>query len=210
MFERVKESKQPSKATPRESLTALWQNKVFRSFLIVAGIAIIGAMGYGYTLWGRAVSSECEERPPPKLAIDELIEMKERLAAYQRDRSASAYLALSVEEFAFLVATKTDIVGDYKLTDQGLEARVMVPRGDGTCYNVDFLGLVDIHRGEVIVRPARLIVGSLDMTSWFQPEYRFKSSYFGGVAEETFDNITEIRFAKSEVHLKLHNRKKIW
>ena len=210
MFESVQESKKSPKVSPKDRLTAIWGSPVVRYGLVAFGVTSLGAVGYGYSLWGRAISSDCDVGPPPKLSIDELVDMKERLAVYQHDRSKEAYLPLSVDELGFLVATKTDIIGDYKLTPQGLDAKMTVPRGDGTCYKVDFLGLVDVHRGDILLRPIRLIVGSLDLTSWFQPEYHVESSYLGGAAEETFDNITEIRFTTSEVQIKLHNRKKIW
>ena len=210
MFESVQESKQSPKRPTKENVSAVLGNPAVRYGVGALGVLVLAGAGYGYYLWGSAISTDCEARPAPKLSIDELIDMKERLAVYQRDRSEDAYLPLSIEELGFLIATKTEIVGDYRLTPQGLEAQMMVPRDDGTCYNVDFLGLVDVHRGDILVRPIRLIVGSLDMTTWFQPEYHIDSSYFGGVAEETFDNISEIRFGTTEVQLKLHNRKKIW
>lgn len=136
--------------------------------------------------------------------------MKDRLAAYQHDRSEDAYLSLSAEELGFVIYTKTEILGKYSFSSEGLVAQLTVPRPNGSCYNVDFVGQLDSRRGRIEIQPAHIVVGDLDMTRWFQPSYTVNASSFGQAAEDTFSNITSISITGTEAKIRLRNRQKIW
>jgi hypothetical protein len=207
MFQVIQES---AKKPPKEALLQLWRSPWFRYTMAILLFAGAAGGAYSYYLWMQALSEDCDRHEPPKIAVSELIDMKERLARYQHDRSEEAYLSLSADELGFVIYTKTDILGRYEFTPEGLAAQVTVPRGDGTCYNIDFVGLLDTDRGSIEVRPVRLVVGELDLTSWFQPSYTIEASSFGAAAEETFANISSITITSTEAQIRLRNRAKIW
>jgi len=210
MFQTINEPSKKPRKSAKDLSSYLWRNPWSR--YIAALLLLIGFAGgaYGYVLWTQMISTECEQHAVPKIDVNQLIDMKERLVKYQHDKSDDPYLSLSAEELGFVIFTKTEVLGKYEFTPDGLSAHVTVPRPDGSCYNVDFVGLLDTNRGSIEIRPARLVVGELDLTSWFQPSYTVDASSFGEAAEETFANITSISITSTEAQIRLRNRTKIW
>jgi hypothetical protein len=208
MFQTIQDSK--PKRTLFGSIVLLWRSTLFRYGLVcLLGVAVV-AGSYGYYVWGQMISVDCQKSVAPKLSISQLIELRERLGFYQQERAYDASLSLSAYELGFIVWTKTDIVGDYSVEGENLEAKLTLPRDDGTCYKLDFLGQLNVHKGRIEVRPQRLIVGEADLTWWFQPSYSMDSRSFGEVAEATCSNIDGITFSDGEVQVRLRNRTEIW
>jgi hypothetical protein len=210
MFQTIQEPTKKSRKSTADLSRQLWQNRWLRYGVAAALVLSIGSGLYSYSLWQQSISIDCDRYAAPEIEVAEIIALKERLAAYQHDRSEEAYLSLSAEELGVVIYTATEICGEYGFGPEGLAAQLTVPRPDGSCYHVDFVGQIESRRGSIEIRPNRMVIGTLDVTSWFQPSYTVDAARFGETAEQTFSNITSISVTATEAQIRLRNRKKIW
>lgn len=104
----------------------------------------------------------CQPMPMSDLSLDEMISVKRRIQAHERDPSAT--MALTGAEASFLLRDNLNYPVQIAVHEDTVSARLALPDETGRCYNVAFEGHVDVRDGVAHVVPASLVVGDLDLT----------------------------------------------
>jgi hypothetical protein len=131
---------------------------------VALGLAIgIASALYATWLWDRALSDGCDAWEVTDLSMGELIALKQRKDAYQHDPSPDAALELSGQEISFLMRDVLDYGVFVRFLDGDVDALVAIPGRNG-CYNVRFVGTVEVDEGVAVVVPRVLVVGEADLS----------------------------------------------
>ena len=148
---------------------------------LVRYLALFGLLGTGTLVIGtayfvsQATSLECEDLEQEDLSIDDIVSLKDRTQAYQREPSSEAWLELSGSEASFLLRDEAEYGLWLRPEGDRLGARVTAPLR-GICYNIEYEGSLDVEEGTAVLVPERLVVGSLDITPLMGGrEYRFEA-----------------------------------
>lgn len=163
---------------PPEGADRRRRSVVVKVLLAVGGLGFIGLVagaGYARSLWVKAISDHCEVLPEPELTLDEMVALKWRHEAWQRDNNPEARLQLDVRELSFLLQGRFpfDVAIDEA---EGLaRIRLAVPAGGGQCWNVDYRGHIEVVDGVATLQPERVLVGEADLTFFLGRQMRFSA-----------------------------------
>lgn len=141
----------------------VWQNRLARAAAVLLLVLLIVLPLGASSLFSRLGAPSCQEIEHVDLPIEEVIEMKERKEAYQLDPQES-FLALSGDELSFLIRDMYDFSARIWFYEGKLRMDAAVPRGR-ICYNITFLGEIEVQERRLIVMPEQLVVGEVDLTA---------------------------------------------
>jgi hypothetical protein len=130
---------------------------------LVVGVGVGVALGWRAALSRTLMSARCRPIPAADMTVDEIVDLKLRWKAYRRDPSADARFELSPREAAFLISGEGAASVHLESVGDRLTASLAIPVDGGGCYNVDFVGQVQVDRGVALVDPDRLVVGGTDL-----------------------------------------------
>lgn len=152
-----------------------WRVRLFvarlaRSWVVrvLAGLFVAVLVGAGLYLdyvYREAFEPRCDALDPLDPTMDELIDLRGRLTAYQQDPSPDAVLQLTGREVSVLFGDKERFHLRARVHDDRAELRMTVP-AQGGCWNVRFDGRVRVRNARLVVAPDRLLVGRADLTRW--------------------------------------------
>lgn len=150
----------------------LWQRHGRFLRGVLAGVVLTLLAGVGLTLWiwSRVGPAACDELPREDLSLREMAQLRRRMDTYKGDPHTP--LSLSGREASFLVREQFELPAWLAIdgTEVHLEARL--PEDSGRCWNVGFLGRVEVEEGVAHVVPTSFTVGRLDL-GWFVRGHRF-------------------------------------
>ena len=161
----------PTREVDRERLLrrarlATWRNRL--GLVAVAGL-LVGAIGvavYARGLLQQMRSPTCEAWAPVDLSIDELIQLKRRKEAYQN--SADPTAALSVDGPQATALLRETVAFDVRLlvVDDLVDATLVARWDEDDCYNVHYVGHLEVRDGVAFATPENLFIGEIDWSGW--------------------------------------------
>jgi len=189
-------------------LARSWVLRVLAGLFVVA---LIGAGLYVDHLYRAAFPAECDTLPDLDPSMDELIDLRARLTAYQQDPSPDAVLSLTGRELSVLFGDKDDFHLRVAIQDDRAAIRMTVP-AQGGCWNVQYDGRLRVRDGQLVVAPDRLVVGEAALTpflsgrSWTVVRRRIPDATIARMIANTrtldlHDGLAEVR---------LDNRWDVW
>lgn len=177
-------------------------------WVALATVTVSLVFGVGsYVLWNRAISEHCASLPDPELSLEEMVALKWRHEAWQRDPQPDASLGLAVRELSFLLQGRFDF--DLALEDDsGLaHIRLAIPREDGQCWNVDYLGRIGVKEGVATLRPERVRVGEVDVTPLAGRQLVYRADDIEDPeAAAMLRNARRIDWKDGQISVSLHDR----
>ena len=181
------------------------------SVLVGGGLLVVAGVFYVRSVYNSALSAECSNRPVVDLGMDEVISLRKRRRAYSRSRDASDVFEVSGREASFILAGELDMGVWVEVREDRLVAHLTVPDPQG-CYNIEYVGGIDVAEGSLRLVPDSLVVGEADFTSWF----RLLDSVWGidPVAHTAFEervaNIERLEVVNGRIRLQYRDRKVAW
>ena len=141
----------------------LLRSRFLRGVAVGVGITLLAAVvGVGWVR-SRALSSECADLRREDLSIDEMIAIKRRVDDYRRDPSRP--LELSGREASFLVREHLRMQAWLGVSGDQIELDLRIPTRE-RCYDVAFLGTLEVVDGVAHLVPTSFVVGRLDLSWW--------------------------------------------
>ena len=113
-------------------------------------------------MWYAAGPARCAEIPQAEMSLNEILTIKDRVTAYERDNSGS--LTLSAKEASFILADNLKYPLWLEADGDQLSATLAVPERD-RCWNIAFTGAVSVDSGVAQVQASSLQVGALDLSA---------------------------------------------
>lgn len=131
---------------------------------VLAGVGVGVAIGWRSAMGRSLLSRQCMELQRVDLEVSEIVSLKERWKAYRRSSDPEATVSVSPTEATFLVRGESDL--GIWLAGRGstLEAKVTVP-AEGGCYNIEYVGGVQVREGLALLDPEKLHIAGQDLTA---------------------------------------------
>lgn len=120
----------------------------------------VGSSGAAGGVWAMR-PAPCMELRQAQFTLDELIETKDKVLAYEEEPEGE--LVLSGKEASFVLADNLKFPVWIETRSDELFVQAAIPDHD-LCFNVEFLGRVEVEAGLAHVVPTAVKVGSLDVS----------------------------------------------
>ena len=150
---------------PGSRLRAVLVSRITWAAVAATLVVVLGGLGWVWWTLSGTASDSCEEWAEVDLSIREIVALKDRRRRYQRAYSESAYFEMSGREASFLLKGETEYGVWLEAVGDRLMAHVTAPAEDH-CYNIDFVGRIEVHDGAPRLEPESLEVGHTDLTWW--------------------------------------------
>lgn len=150
----------------RRARFVTWRNRIA---LGVVGAVLVGAIAaavYVNGLLQQMRSPTCEAWAPVDLSIEELIALKRRKEAYQNSVDPGAMLSVDGTQATALLMESLDFDVRLIVVDDLVDATLVAERAEDECYNVHYVGRLEVRDGIAYATPERLFVGEVDWSPW--------------------------------------------
>lgn len=193
---------------------AAWRARLI-GLLVVSAVSALIAGGLGANaLWRRALSESCAPFARAEITIEDLIALKHRKNAYQASMQDDAYLQMSATEVNVMVQGTIDYDVLFAFEGDTVDAHVTVPTARG-CYNVHYVGTIDVRDGVATFVPRSLAVGEVDVSGvvggqTFNLDAALVRGWVDDRVVRALENSAHVEFTESVVRIQLTDRWRMW
>lgn len=157
------EPKQQRKLFVGKVLVQIWKGRCARLAAVLGAAAMVFAALSLTLIYERVGSDSCEEVEIVDLPMHRILLMKRRKEAYQRNPNR-VHFWLSAEELTFILGGQENFQLHLWFSNKTTTADVVLWH-DERCYEIKFVGDVEVVHGEIRLTPAKISIGELDL-SW--------------------------------------------
>ena len=163
MFDKVANPTPSSLNRALELARAAWRWRWARVGIGGATV-LLGMFSLGASfVWYAAGPATCMELEQVELSLEQIGDIKRRVEGYEQRPEGT--LSLSGDEASFILADNLNYPVHLQASGDEVTAQLALPE-NGSCFNIEFSGKLEVDQGVARVVPSKLLVGSLNLSGW--------------------------------------------
>lgn len=201
--------------SPREVLwlrawVALQASRGAKGLAAMVVIALIGTGMYVNAIWGKAQVAACPPYGRTDITMGELIAVKKRMDAYQRDGDPAATLWMSATELGFLLQDYSTFAVHLDVHGEVVSAVLFreIPEG---CSLVRFEGTLEVDDGILFLKPSYFQIGEADLSLFTRFGLRVRARQLRDpTMGRILANMERMRVHEGNFELSFYDRWVLW
>lgn len=194
----------------RVLLGRMWRSPVARVVGALVASALIGSALYASWLYQRAWSEECAAWDKVDVSMEDLIRLRSEIRKYQQDPAPGAALVLTGDDVNVLLGEGRAFRMQAHFVGAEASLRLSLPQEEG-CYNIDYLGSLEVRDGVVLLQPRHLWIGDADVGFLVGSSIAIEAEQFPeDELSKLIGNMSSLTVEGGEVHVRFDNRWDLW